>query len=62
MRATFGIWGGLFPLLMRSVLALVWTGIQTWFGGLFMDIMLESIFGYVHRSSKNPVSLRLTIS
>jgi hypothetical protein len=38
MRATFGMWGSLFPLACRSVLALVWCGIQTWFGALFIDV------------------------
>jgi NCS1 family nucleobase:cation symporter-1 len=32
-RASFGIWGSLWPVLNRSVMACVWYGVQSWIGG-----------------------------
>lgn len=45
IRASFGMWGAMFPVFVRCVLDLVWFSIQTYFGGLFMDVMLQCIFG-----------------
>jgi NCS1 family nucleobase:cation symporter-1 len=45
MRATFGMWGGILPVLIRTVLDMVWFGIQTYFGGLFLDLVFQCIFG-----------------
>jgi NCS1 nucleoside transporter family len=32
-RSSFGIWGSLWPVLNRSVMACVWYGVQSWIGG-----------------------------
>ncbi|KAH8888119.1 hypothetical protein GQ53DRAFT_655053 [Thozetella sp. PMI_491] len=45
IRATFGVWGAYWPVLSRSILDLVWYGIQTVFGGLFLDVTFMAIFG-----------------
>lgn len=45
IRATFGIYGSLWPVFSRSVLDLVWYGIQTTFGGTFLDVCFICIFG-----------------
>ena len=31
-RASFGIWGGLWPVFNRAVMACVWYGVQSWIG------------------------------
>jgi NCS1 family nucleobase:cation symporter-1 len=45
IRATFGIYGAYWPVFSRSVLDLVWYGIQTVFGGTFLDVSFMCIFG-----------------
>lgn len=45
IRATFGPWGGLIPVGVRCILDMVWFGIQTYFGALFLDIVFQCIFG-----------------
>ncbi len=32
-RASFGIWGSLWPVLNRAVMACIWYGVQSWIGG-----------------------------
>jgi len=34
-RASFGIWGSLWPVLNRAGMASIWYGVQTWIGILF---------------------------
>lgn len=46
MRATFGPRGAYIPVAIRCILDLVWFGIQTYFGGLFMDIIFQCVFGH----------------
>ncbi|KUJ13929.1 uncharacterized protein LY89DRAFT_736928 [Mollisia scopiformis] len=46
IRATFGPWGGLIPVGIRCVLDMVWFGIQTYFGALFLDIVFQCVFGH----------------
>ncbi|KAF2795242.1 hypothetical protein K505DRAFT_240319 [Melanomma pulvis-pyrius CBS 109.77] len=62
MRATFGMWGSLLPLACRSVLALVWCGIQTWFGALFIDVSFCAMFGksWINIPNKLPLSADIT--
>ncbi|KAH8893552.1 hypothetical protein GQ53DRAFT_644772 [Thozetella sp. PMI_491] len=45
IRATFGIWGSLWPVFSRSILDLVWYGIQSTFGAAFLDVAFMCIFG-----------------
>lgn len=43
-RASFGIWGALWPVLNRSVMACVWYGVQSWIGGTCVYLMIRSIW------------------
>lgn len=44
-RAAFGIFGSLWPILNRVVMAIVWYSVQGWIGGQCVQLMLKSIFG-----------------
>ena len=43
-RSSFGIWGSLWPVLNRSVMACVWYGVQSWIGGTCVYLMIRSIW------------------
>ncbi|KAF2721950.1 hypothetical protein K431DRAFT_223216 [Polychaeton citri CBS 116435] len=43
-RSSFGIWGSLWPVLNRSVMACVWYGVQAWIGGECVYLMIRSIW------------------
>ncbi|KAI5369300.1 Putative purine-cytosine permease [Septoria linicola] len=43
-RSSFGIWGGLWPVLNRAVMACVWYGVQGWIGGTCVYLMIRSIW------------------
>ena len=43
-RASFGIWGSLWPVLNRAVMACVWYGVQAWIGGECVYLMIASIW------------------
>ncbi|KAI0099071.1 permease for cytosine/purines, uracil, thiamine, allantoin-domain-containing protein [Nemania sp. FL0031] len=43
-RASFGIWGSLWPVLNRSVLAAFWYGVQAYIGGHCVYLMIRSIW------------------
>ena len=32
-RASFGIWGSLWPVFNRAAMACIWYGVQSWIGG-----------------------------
>lgn len=34
-RASFGIWGSLWPVFNRAAMACIWYGVQSWIGGGF---------------------------
>ena len=34
-RASFGIWGSLWPVFNRAAMACIWYGVQSWIGGKF---------------------------
>lgn len=44
-RSSFGIWGSLWPVINRVVMACVWFGVQSSIGGNCVELMLRSIFG-----------------
>jgi nucleobase:cation symporter-1, NCS1 family len=44
-RSSFGIWGSLWPVLNRVVMACVWFGVQSTIGGNCVELMLRAIFG-----------------
>ncbi|KAL2426052.1 putative permease C29B12.14c [Exophiala dermatitidis] len=43
-RASFGIWGSLWPVLNRAAMACVWYGVQSWIGGECVYLMIASIW------------------
>lgn len=34
-RASFGVWGSLWPVFNRAAMACIWYGVQAWLGGKF---------------------------
>lgn len=53
IRATFGIRGAYIPVLVRIVLDLVWYAVQSYFGGQFLDIMFQCVFGHHWKNIRN---------
>ncbi|KAJ5865812.1 hypothetical protein N7534_000365 [Penicillium rubens] len=43
-RASFGIWGSLWPVLNRVVMAIIWYGVQGYIGGQCVTLMIEAIW------------------
>ncbi|PNS17834.1 Thiamine transporter isoform D [Sphaceloma murrayae] len=43
-RSSFGIWGSLWPVLNRAVMACIWYGVQSWIGGQCVFLMISSIW------------------
>jgi nucleobase:cation symporter-1, NCS1 family len=43
-RSSFGIWGSLWPVLNRAVMACIWYGVQAWIGGECIYLMIASIW------------------
>ncbi|KAI2733051.1 hypothetical protein CBS147332_66 [Penicillium roqueforti] len=43
-RASFGIWGSLWPVLNRVVMAIIWYGVQSYIGGQCVTVMIEAIW------------------
>lgn len=43
-RVTFGIYGSYFQIILRSILGIIWGGVQLYFEGQFISIMLRCIF------------------
>lgn len=37
-RASFGIWGSLWPVFNRAAMACIWYGVQSWIGGMFSHL------------------------
>ena len=35
-RASFGVWGSLWPVFNRAAMACIWYGVQAWIGGMSM--------------------------
>ncbi|KAI0461626.1 hypothetical protein LJB42_004697 [Komagataella kurtzmanii] len=44
-RSSFGVFGSIWPVFNRVVMACVWYGVQGYIGGTTMALMLRSIFG-----------------
>lgn len=62
-RSSFGVWGSLWPIINRVVMACVWFGVQTSIGGSCVELMLMSIFGTdldTRIPNKIPVSSNIT--
>lgn len=45
VRASFGIYFSLWPVINRIVLAIVWYAVQAWLGAQPVSLMLQAIFG-----------------
>ncbi|KAM4054565.1 purine-cytosine permease family protein [Hirsutella rhossiliensis] len=43
-RASFGVWGSLWPVFNRAVMACVWYGVQAYIGGHCVYLMIRSIW------------------
>ncbi|KAI9709299.1 MAG: hypothetical protein M1820_003419 [Bogoriella megaspora] len=43
-RASFGIWGSLWPVFNRAAMACIWYGVQSWIGGTCVYLMIRSIW------------------
>ncbi|KAE8452900.1 hypothetical protein EG329_013172 [Mollisiaceae sp. DMI_Dod_QoI] len=43
-RASFGIWGALWPVFNRAAMACIWYGVQAWIGGECIRLMISSIW------------------
>ncbi|CAG8980041.1 hypothetical protein HYALB_00009250 [Hymenoscyphus albidus] len=43
-RASFGIWGALWPVLNRAAMACIWYGVQSWIGGNCVKLMISAIW------------------
>ena len=63
-RASFGIWGSLWPVLNRSVMACVWYGVQSWIGGQCVFLMIAAIWpSFGHKDSMNaPLAMGATVN
>lgn len=57
-RAAFGIRGANLPAVLRGLVACGWFGIQTWFGGLALNLALGALIGPAW-SDATPVDLGL---
>ncbi|KZT30170.1 NCS1 nucleoside transporter [Neolentinus lepideus HHB14362 ss-1] len=49
VRASFGVWGGYWPVINRVVMTLVWTGVNAVQGGQCTYVMLHAIFPSIAR-------------
>ncbi|KAK8180748.1 permease for cytosine/purines, uracil, thiamine, allantoin-domain-containing protein [Phyllosticta citribraziliensis] len=43
-RASFGIWGSLWPVFNRAAMACIWYGVQAWIGGECVQLMIRAIW------------------
>lgn len=46
-RPAFGIFGSLWPIINRVVMACVWYSVQGWIGGQCVQLMLQAIFPHI---------------
>jgi NCS1 family nucleobase:cation symporter-1 len=60
-RATFGIYGHYFVVVLRSMLGIIWAGINMYFTGQFISICLRCIFtGWEHLPNTIPSNQHIT--
>ncbi|KAL4786362.1 permease for cytosine/purines, uracil, thiamine, allantoin-domain-containing protein [Aspergillus varians] len=43
-RSSFGVWGSLWPVLNRTVMAIIWYGVQGYIGGQCVTLMIRAIW------------------
>jgi len=46
VRSSFGVKGGKIATVIRSLPAICWLGIATWAGGLALNVISETLFGF----------------
>ncbi|PTB76457.1 hypothetical protein M440DRAFT_1333319 [Trichoderma longibrachiatum ATCC 18648] len=56
-RASFGIWGSLWPVFNRAAMACIWYGVQAYIGGTCVYLMIRSIWNGVMSSIANFATL-----
>lgn len=44
IRSTFGIWGAIWPVIVRGVVCVIWFGIQTYLGAQGVEAMIQAIW------------------
>jgi NCS1 family nucleobase:cation symporter-1 len=60
-RAAFGSYGSYFMIVIRSILGIIWGGVQLYFTGQFVSIVLRCIFsGWSKVPNGIPVSQGIT--
>lgn len=53
-RASFGIWGSLWPVFNRAAMACIWYGVQSYIGGNCVYLMIRSIWKSWDRETIDP--------
>ncbi|KAK8869511.1 hypothetical protein IAR55_000076 [Kwoniella newhampshirensis] len=61
-RMSFGVYGSLFPILLRCGTGIVWVGVQLYQGGKFTSVIIRCIFGngWKHIPNTIPVKSQIT--
>lgn len=54
-RVSWGMYGGLFPVFVRTLVGTVWNGIQLIQGGYFTSVLLACIIGKPFLNMHNPI-------
>ncbi|KAJ5752835.1 Uracil permease [Penicillium odoratum] len=61
VRASFGIWGSLWPVINRVVMAIIWYGVQGYIGGECVTVMISAIWpSYKNLPNSIPASVGVT--
>ncbi|WVQ81069.1 hypothetical protein IAT38_003191 [Cryptococcus sp. DSM 104549] len=61
-RMSFGVYGSLFPVLLRCLTGLVWVGVQLYQGGKFTGVIIRCIFGNGWKNIPNTIPLKSQIT
>ncbi len=61
-RSVFGMYGHLFFVWVRAIVAIIWYGVQTYFGSQLFSVILRCIFGnsWWHMANHLPASAGIT--
>ncbi|KAL9563786.1 hypothetical protein ACKAV7_012175 [Fusarium commune] len=61
-RSSMGMYGAYFFIFIRAIVCIVWYGIQTFYGGSILSVMLRCIFGSSWQNFTNTLSESADIS
>ncbi|KAF5591189.1 uracil permease [Fusarium pseudoanthophilum] len=61
-RSSMGMYGAYFFIFIRAIVCIVWYGIQTFYGGSILSVMLRCIFGSSWQNFTNTLSENADIS